>query len=254
MKLRTYISAALVIAFSACFAAPVHGAGAPEKDCAVDTYAQALTALKNHPSTDEFEAIQAELAVRRNMLRVVVRCAKRDIEASEKAVRALSVKSENDRQIQNEISDRIHDVLRDKNLDEGRINDLGLRATKDAAKEIKDLRIRIFLPLKERAENFALWMKSALLIGTAENRLRDISKALAFLGIADKEDVADLLKGAGEHLGEARALHEKVRPLFERPGTSEEISLAIKAALDALSRGYQNFFAISGEVKKLVPL
>lgn len=249
--LRTFL-AALSLCLLAAGAGSAHAATAAE--CSTGAQVRKLSALQKNPPADEMEAIRAELAVRKDILKTAVRCTKRDIEATAEGVRALSVPQEGDKQLQERIAGLVSDVLRDRSLDEARVNDLGLRATKDAAKALKDLRSRTYEPLKERAESFALWIKSYALIATAEIRLRDITGTLESLGIADAEEIAPQLRDAQKNLDDAREFRDAVRPLFEQSADIEELSLALKAEFDALSASYENFFAISGEVKKVVPL
>src|SRR3989338_10996215 len=218
MKFRIYhVSLAVfTLFFGAWFLAlPRPSFAASVSECPVDSQIQAILSAQNNKELDELEAIRTELIARKDALRVLAKCLTDDVRRTREEVQKLSLSDERDKRVQGRILENLDNVLREQNLDEARINELGLRGTRDAARALKDWRARVYGQVKGQADGFALWLKSRTLIGTAENRLHNITGTLRSLDMIDKEEISRQLDSSDHNLREARERHDAAGALLE---------------------------------------
>jgi hypothetical protein len=222
--------------------------------CDFSAEAKSLAQAREEAESGEFEAIRSELETRKQMLKSIIACIVEDIESTRSDIQAMRMTDARDKRIAERLIERMDDMLRESTLQDAYINELGLRGTQDVARTLKDLRARIYAPARERVENFSLWLGVQKLIATADGRLHDIKTTLRALDIGENDAIRRDVNSAENNLVSAHEKYESVRLLFEQLANPIEISESIKMSLSALEASYQDFFRISDEVKKVVPL
>ncbi|KKW45315.1 MAG: hypothetical protein A3A43_03155 [Candidatus Liptonbacteria bacterium RIFCSPLOWO2_01_FULL_56_20] len=231
-----------------------YSARAAESECRFGEQLDALAAVQKTAAENSLEALRAELVLRKNILSSITDCGIRDAKNLLRGLNLVAVSEQSAAPLRDQFAARLNQAIEYYELQKSRLDDLGLQATKDTAKNMREWRRSIYTPLADRAGNFIIWTKNQALIRAAKNRLSQVNQTIQTLKLADYEEVKNFWSDAERNVWDAERLNEDARSSLGR-FDDPEVSLAIiKNSLQALSLTYQNFFDLSESVKQIVPL
>ncbi len=252
MKLARHILASLTLGLAALLFLPQGTLAAAS--CQFGEQIKALNAARENSAAGKREDALTELELRKTILKDTVDCAREDAKKLKATVQELP---ENDQELTGlkklyvnklEEAESYYQVQRE------RISDLGLKGSKDLARNLGDWRTGNYGPLADGIGNLILWVKNQNLFPVAENRYTQIDKNLKGLQLDQSEDIQALLAQARTDLTAAENLNAQAKTALASHFRPSDTGDLIKQSLDKLSATYQDFFDITQEVKKLLPL
>lgn len=209
-----------------------------------------FTALERASSTTERD----ELAVRKNLLIAAADCSVSEAEAARETLKAFPASEMGFGPASERLAERLLETIAYAAEQKSRVNDVGIRGTKDIARALKEWRLNVYLPAAGNVANLDLWKKTGDLVTVAERRERQIDATLETLNLDDRRELAGYRDEAGRQLASAKSALATARMKLQALDRAEEISVSIRIALDGLSKAYSQFFKISEEVNKVVPI
>jgi hypothetical protein len=240
------VAAGIILPSASVFAA------APAK-CDLQVKVDALADIKKKADGSS-QAVKSELQVRKDLLRELIGCATKETRTLQNTLKEIQTKENDIDAIRDRFVDKLDEALAYYRAEETKVNDLGLRGSKDMAKAILDWRTGNYLPLANETSNLIIWLKNQPLFDTAQKRFDLIGQTVRSLKLLDEEDVKDLFEKAESNLGEARHLNGEAKKALLAEEEPTATTSKIKSSLQSLSATYKSFFELSEAVKKLLPL
>jgi hypothetical protein len=221
--------------------------------CDLSAQANALAeARKKNDGTSA--GVKAELAVRKTVLKDTIDCSIQEVKTLQASVKALDPKDKEIVTVRDRFAARLQDAI-DHYADLGpKIDDLGLKGSKDMARSLIDWRNGSYLPIADEAGNVVIWTRNQPLFDTAQNRLNQIGQNLRTLKLFESDDVKALYEKSQANLEKAVELNKIARAALIEDLPVEETTPKIKASLEGLSATYKSFLGLSDAAKKLLPL
>jgi hypothetical protein len=220
-----------------------------------DLTAQANALAEARKKNDGTSAgIKGELAVRKTVLKDTIDCSSQEVKTLQASVKALDPKDEDILTVRDRFASRLQDAIDHYAELTGKIDDLGLRGSRDMARNLIDWRTGSYLPIADEAGNVVIWTRNQPLFDTAQNRLNQIGQTLRTLKLFESDDVKALYEKSQANLEKALELNAIARSALVEDLPAEVTTPKIKASLEGLSATYKNFFELSEAAKKLLPL
>ncbi len=252
MKSARQILLSITLGLGALLFLPQSILAAPS--CQFGDQIKALSAAQQNSAAGEREDVLAELELRKSILKNTVDCALLDAQKLKTTVQDVP---ENDRELtglKKLYLNKLEEAESYYLVQRGRISDLGLKGSKDLARNLGDWRSGNYGPLADSIGNLILWINNQNLFPVAENRYAQIDKNLKGLKLDESESIRTLLAQARTDLTAAEDLNAQVKAALTTHAKPADAGDLIKQSLDKLSATYQDFFDITQEVKKLLPL
>src|SRR3989344_997047 len=228
-------------------------AAATDSSCQFQDFAKALTETTKNPSEDYGEAVRAELKVRRDWLKAVLNCSVFETKKLQVALREFQTQDADLDKLRVQLLNQLEDVFQYYDLQLSRVDDHGLRSTKDAAQAIRDWRNGTHSVIAERAGNLMLWSKNQELITAARTRYELIGQTIRRPNLMDEEEIRDKYSESEKTLVRAEQLNSSARVLLLQSANSDTTK-TIKESLENLSQTYERFFELSEDIKQLLPI
>jgi hypothetical protein len=212
-----------------------------------------LSAIQNDPTLSSSEEIKAELALRQKLVGETITCAQQDVQTLQAVLASTTVDS-NSQALQSELSGQLDNVTTFYNLELTKLNGSGISGTQAIAKEVLEERTGAFAPLADQVNNFILWTQNQALFDTAQTRMDQTSRAVAFLESATPNAALQTAFNAAlASFTTAQSQNAQAKAaLLEGLPASQSLML-IKQSLDSLSTTYQNFSTIGTLIKNILP-
>jgi hypothetical protein len=212
-----------------------------------------ITAIQNDPALNVSEEIQQELALRKQLVGKTILCAEQETQTFQANLASTTVESDA-QPLQAQLLSNLGSASDFYNLELTKLNSTGIAGTEAIAQEVLAWRAGTFLPLSENVNNFILWAQNQNLFDTAQTRMTQTQRAVSFLESASPNaDLQTALDNAQASLNSAESENAAAKAAFAQ-GLSPDQGLAlIKQSLDSLSATYQNFFAVSTAISKILP-
>lgn len=242
--------AALILALFLALPGTTRGA---TEGCALARPIADLKSVRKAPAADQFEAIRAELKVRKDALREVIPCLVREAQSLRERVHSLSLEDEQLRRLQERFVERLDDAKKFYENHLKRVDDLGIRGSQDMARTLKEWRASTFGSLQDESVAFVLWVKNQELLRAARTRFEEVSRAMKLLNLTENEDIAALFEAARAELEATESLNAEAGRVLLDSGPSRESLTRIKATLASLQDTYKAFFELSEAVEKILP-
>lgn len=249
--MKKIISSLAILALSlGVFAAKPLSTRAEDNGCGLEEGLAALRELQDHPLSDSNEAVNAELAARKNILNTLLDCASEEASTLKNSVAALPADTKDAKNLQQSFLSKFDETLGYYNLQKSRVGDLGLEGTKEFSRNLKEWRNVAYAPLSQQAANFIIWTKNQTILSNAQSRFEQISRTLGLLKLTDDPNIADLLKQAGDNLRAANGANDNAKDALRRFAAPDDSSIEIKNTLNSLALAYQAFFDIAAALEK----
>lgn len=249
---KTILAVGLLVAVILTSALPIARAQ-QENPCVIQDKLETLATIQKNANPDSPKNLETELRVRKAVLKTIIDCSLREVESLAANVNKVSGEPALEA-LRNRLREQLIQAQQYLDLQNDKINDLGVQAAKDTAKSIREWRQATYLPLTGKAANLILWAKNRDLLDVARSRYLQINQTIQSLKLSDQEEVQKLLNDAEENLLIAWKNHVSVKPLLPAAGTEGDVLAIIKKSLNALSQTYRDFFDLSELVKKIIPL
>ena len=253
----TFAGAAMLLLFLPIFsyAAPATAENASASVCQFDAKIKELaSAIANHP-LDEMEELLAELKLRKSILKDTIDCALIEVDELYSQLNIQGIKERKAADMQARFLSVLDEATQYYERQRSRIADLGLRGTKDLAKEIADWRSNMFSPQRDRIVNFVLWTHNQPLFAAATARRDSLGSTMRLFKILNDKDVQTLFNEATNGLAQAQNLNTQAESnLFNFSSGPQETLALIQNSLRALADTYQKFLELSDTINKLLPL
>lgn len=225
---------------------------AAEPKCDFKSQLEEIEAVRGNFSLSGFERLRQELNLRESLLRRIIDCAVFDARKTQSALMSLKLDGEA-RKVREKLVYNFDRVISYYEFQNSKIDGFGLQQSKDFARELLEWRENNLAPLVEEAGNFIIWGSNQAIFETAEKRLVQINQTLKALKLIENSKIRELFEESEKTFADAK---EKNLKAFQSlvDAKKEEHPLAfVKDSLEVLARTYQSFFAISKEVKKILP-
>jgi len=244
------VTLGILFVFQGLFA--VHAA---EPSCQFQKQIEELAIKKKLSGSDSLTRIREELTVRKNLLRDIIDCATREAETLKEKLSMLTLYDQDTARAQTRLADELSKTISFYGRERVRINDVGLRASQDTARSIREWRRGNYASLADQTVNFIIWANNQDLMKTAERRLAELHGTVKTVKLSESEDIGTLVKKAREHLTAALSENERARKTFIddalRGARNPSLSLAsIKSSLQSLAETYQTFFDLRKLLKE----
>ncbi len=226
-------------------AGSINSPQAAEDSCNFEDQLKELAGIQESNNPDYLAALMAELRVRKNLLRSILDCSIAEAEGLRAPLAALKPNSPDIELLRNRFYERIGETKDYYQMQQSRINDLGIQGTKDMAKGVKEWRLNQYASLADGATQLIIWMKNQELFQAAQKRFEDIKQTVRFFNLVDNTEMRELLAKAAESLDKAQSANEAAKEALNRFAASENSLGLIKDSLEALSETYQIFFDLS---------
>lgn len=228
---------------------------AEEETCRLDQAKfNELKTVQSNPLLDPFARIKAELKIRRELLTNTIDCATEearelqssfnDVETNNLAVKAL----------QTQFSPWFTDTIAYYKLQKAKIGDLGLKGSRDFARNLKVWRDGNYKPTAKIVSNFIIWAQNQDLIEIAQNRINQIGRTIDFLGLAGNTEIQKLWREVGEEFKDALEFNEGAKESLRVYSSPDDSSEAIKSSLKSLAATYQKLFDVIDAINQTLAL
>lgn len=224
---------------------PTSPQAAEKESCNFENQFKELAGVREANNLDYLPTLLAELRIRKELLRKVLDCAiseAEDLRASLAALKSIPPEME---LLRDRLYERIGETKDYYQMQQSRLNELGIQGTKDMAKSIKEWRLTQYASLANGATQLIIWTKNQELFQAAQKRFQDIKQTVRFFNLLDNSEMKDLLTKATERLAKARSINEAAKEALNRFDFSENSLGLIKDSLEELSETYQLFFELS---------
>ena len=223
--------------------------------CKFSQNLELLKSLQQKPQGDYAESIRAELSVRKNILKNILDCSTKEAQDLQANVQAVRLDDKDAQALQDKLLASLAEALKYYKTEGAAIDDAGVRATQNIARDVAEWRTSHYGPLARTCLNFILWGRNQHLITTAHNRLDQIAATIKTLSIVQNDDLQSQLTIAQNNFKDTVDANAAARAmLLKDPASSPDDTLdSIKSSLDKLSLTYKAFFDLSALVSKVLP-
>ncbi len=209
-----------------------------------------LTAIQNDTSLDYLTEIKLELAIRKQLLGQTMDCAIMEVENIKADLSDVTVNDPLMQNLKNRLMGQLDNAGNYFALQKSKINDLGLRGSKDFAKDINEWRDGNYKPTAKNVNSLLVWTNNRGLFQSAETRINQISKTMTLLKIVSNDEIQNLWNEAQTNFGNALKENAAAKTSLGEFAPSEESSGHIKSSLDYLSLAYKNFLNLADTLNK----
>ncbi len=250
-----FLLAALIAAFSgAWLAVRVPAAHAASDPC---VFAQAdfdkIAAVQNDPTLTANQEVMQELAVRKALVGQTIACAETQI-ASLKDTLQNATGTDSTADVRSQLLSSLGGASDFYGIENAKLSDAGIAGTKLIAREIIDWRAGTYAPLEGEVNNYLLWVENQPLFLTAQTRMDQTQRAVAFLeSAATDAKLEAAFNAAYASFQDAKQQNAAARQALAQSLAPDQSIALIKQSLESLSSTYQQFFAVSDAIKAILP-
>lgn len=222
----------------------------------------ALAAVEDDATLTQTEQLDQELALRKKLLGQAISCALTDAQTLQATLAAAASSSTSaaagapDAQaVASQLSGNIDDAINFYNIESAKLNDAGVSATEAIAKEVLAWRAENYAPLEGDVNNFVLWSENQSLFATAQNRLTQTQRIVAFIeGAATANAGLDAaLQTAQSSFSDATAENAAAGTALSQVQSPDQTLSMIQQSLQSLADTYQKFTDLNNIIQTLLP-
>lgn len=254
--IRTIVFSGVVALLSAGVAVffTVHTPVAYAAECTINaTDVAQITAVQNDATLSYSDETKAELALRQKLVGETIGCANQEVQSFEDAINALPALPDS-QTLQSQYLGQLSYATNFYNAELAKSNESGVEETKIIAKEVLDWRESTFIPLTNQINNFILWTQNQALFDTAQTRMDQTTRAVAFLEAASPNaDLQTALNATAASFNTALSENAQAKTALDQDLSADQSLILIKQSLDSLSSTYQGFSTVSGLIKAILP-
>jgi hypothetical protein len=212
-----------------------------------------ITAVQNDPTLTNAQEINAELALRKQLVGKTITCAQQEVQTFRTSLASTTVGSDA-QPLQSQLLSDLDSASNFYDLELAKLNGVGIAGSEAVAQEVLAQRAGTFLPLSENVNNFILWAQNQNLFDTAQTRMTQTQRAVSFLESATPNaGLQTALDNAQSSFNDAESQNAAAKAaLAQGLSPSQSLSL-IKQSLDSLSATYQSFFNVSTMISTILP-
>lgn len=212
-----------------------------------------ITAIQNDASLNANEEMAQELAVRKQLTGKTLTCAQAEVVTLQETLASATTTADT-KDIQSQLLSDLTDATNFYNIETVKLSGAGISGSKAIAREIIAWRAGTFVPLEGKINNYLLWTQNQSLFDTAQSRMDQTQRAVAFMESASaNSDLQNAFNDAYASFQSAKQENSSARNALEQSLPPGQSLAFIKQSLDSLSDTYQKFFAVSDVIKKLLP-
>ena len=251
----TFIPALFVLAVGVAHAqTAADAATSASSDCVPSqTDLARIQTVENDPTLTVAQELNQELALRRQLLDQVLSCAVNDAQALQTDLSGIAT-PDGGSTIQNLLNGKITDALNFYNLEASQVANAGIRGTESIAKDTLSWRTSNYIPIKEDVDDFALWSANQELFSTAENRLTQTQRVVAFIeSAAPNSGLQSSLDAARSSLADAESQDTAAENSLSELQPPDNSLALIQRSLQSLADTYQKFTDLNTLIQTLLP-
>jgi hypothetical protein len=215
----------------------------------------ALQAIQNNPALTPDQELTQELALRKQLLTQTIACAIQNAQALQTTLNAVTPATPDGAAIQAQLSGKIDDTVNFYNIESAKLNGAGISSSEAIAKEMIAWREANYVPLEGDVNNFALWSANQTLFQTAQTRLTQTQRIVAFIENAagGNDDLSAGLKAAQSSFSDAQNDNAAAAADLTQLQPPDQSLADIQQSLQALADTYQKFSDLNKLVQTLLP-
>jgi hypothetical protein len=200
--------------------------------------------------------VNQELALRKKLLGQTIDCATQDAQSLQVSLSAVSlVSGSNGDSIKSQLSGKLTDAINFYGIESAKLDGAGVRATEAIAQEMLAWRTANYIPLAGDVNDFVLWSENQSLFQTAQNRLTQTTRVVAFIESAattnGKLDAA--LQAAQSAFADAQSQNNAAGLALSQVQPPDQALGLIQQSLQSLATAYQKFSDLNGIIQTLLP-
>ena len=212
-----------------------------------------ITAVQNNPSLSSNEEMAQELALRKQLATRVLTCAQAEVATLQKTLSGATTTADT-KNIQSHLLSDLNDAVNFYNIEAVKLGGAGISGSKAVAHEIIAWRAGTYVPLEGKINNYLLWTQNQSLFDTAQSRMDQTQRAVAFMESAsNNSDLQAAFDDAYASFQNAKQENDSAKKAIMESLPPDQSLALIKQSLNSLSDTYQKFFAVSSVIKKLLP-
>ncbi len=248
------IGAAFFAALSSVFLMPHVSVARADDACALTPADfDKITAVQNDPTLSASEEITQELAVRKQLIIQTIACAQTEV-ASLQSTLANATTTNGAGDIQSQLLSDLNDASNFYTIEESKLDGVGISGSKAIVREIIAWRAGTYAPLEGNVNNYLLWTQNQPLFDTAQSRMDQTQRAVAFIESASaSSDLQNAFNAAYTSFQTAKEENNEAENALAQSLSPDQSLALIKKSLDSLSDTYQGFFKISDAINSLLP-
>ncbi len=197
--------------------------------------------------------LRTSLAARKDALHKILECALTEALDLKKELDATSVATDELKAQKNAASIELQKSIDFYRMQSGRVDDLGLYATRELARSLKEWRTANYASAASGAYNFIIWTRNQTLFAAASNRFTQASYTATALKIVDNEQVQKVFAKLNDDFAKAKESNAQAQNALSTNTPPDTTLALIKKSLRDLSQTYQDFFEFSDAVRTIIP-
>jgi hypothetical protein len=246
---RRILSLGAILAVTATLAGATPALAAEDSCNFSDKFAD-LRGVQADTDRDYISAIRAELDIRKSILKGVIDCALEDVKDRKDKLQGIAPAFDNST-VKTNISQALDESAEYYNQQKEAVDSLGIKGTKDVARDIASFREGTFNPAAEREDDLLLWTANQPLFSKTASRFSEIRPIVLSLSLINRKEINEKFNEAEEVFKEAQENNEAAKmALLSQDMKASDL---IKASLQPLSSIYKKFLEISDSLNKIVP-
>ncbi len=248
-----FVLLALLLGFGAANRASADNTTTAADPCALDVASfNQIQEIQNNPALNYAEELNAELALRKQLLTATITCAVNDAQTLQTTLANLTV-DPSFQNLQLQLSENLDSSINYYNLELGKVPDAGVKGTQAIANDVLTWRESNYAPLAANVSNFILWSQNQALFTAADSRLAQVTALAQSVPFSGNADLQTDLKAATASLKAAEAANASAKNALEHLTYPDPSLGYIQQSLASLSETYQHFFDIASLVQTLLP-
>jgi hypothetical protein len=213
-----------------------------------------ITAVENDPTLSYSQEITQELALRRQLVGETIACAQEEVQTLQTALNNVQPTGGASQTLQSQYLGDLNDATNFYDLELTKLNGSGIASTEAIAREVLSWRTGTFDPLSENINNFILWAGNQSFFATAQTRMDQTQRAVAFIESASPDsELQNAFEAADSSFSTAVAENNAAESALGQSLSPDQTIGLIKQSLDSLSSTYQSFFTVSSLINAALP-
>lgn len=207
-----------------------------------------LELVQADTKTEALQKIKNELAVRKELLTLIIDCAIDEAGVLKTKLGAVKISDKEVAGVHKKTLDEVDLAIKYYESQAIGIENLGIQGSKQLAKKILDWRATNYSELVGRVVNIITWDNAEDFYATAEQRFSDVEKNVS--GIKkESEEVEKVLGEAKMSLDGAKVLLAAAKKGIVEYDSNAKTIESIKKALEEMALIYKNFFELGQVIK-----
>lgn len=212
-----------------------------------------IVAVQNDPTLSYTDEIKQELTLRKLLVGETIDCAQREVQALQASLASTSAPG-SARSLQSQLAGDLGQATEFYNNELAKLNVVGIAGTKQIAQEVLSWRASTFLPLSENVNNFILWAQNQGLFSTAQTRMVQTQRAVAFIeGATPNPALQSALASAQSSFNDAQTENAQAETALRENLSPDQTLGFIKQSLSSLSDTYNGFSKVSTIISGILP-